>query len=59
MTEYLTRKELAARLKHSEGYIMNWTYNAMVEGIHFIHLNGSSKFLYNWDAVETLMHYKR
>ena len=54
MAEYITRKELAQRLKHSEGWIYIWTDRAMQEGIHYTHLNGSRKYLYNWEAVEKL-----
>lgn len=55
MTEYLTRKELAARLKHSEVYIAHWT-DDMVEGVHYVHLRGSRKYLYIWSAVEALIY---
>lgn len=54
MAEYITRKKLAQRLKHSEGYIARWTDNCLLEGTHYIHLDGSRKYLYNWEAVERL-----
>lgn len=54
MKEYVNRKEVALRLKHSETYIASWTDNCMQEGVHYIHLNGSRKYLYDWGAVVLL-----
>lgn len=53
--EYLSHKELATRLKHSEGYLHLRRDTHMVEGTHYIRPFGSRKYLYNWTRVEELL----
>lgn len=50
--EYLTHKELAARLKHSEGYLHLCRERRLIKGVHYINPFGSRKYLYNWSRVE-------
>lgn len=53
--KYMTHKELAQHLRHSEGYIHNVRDAYLVEGVHYVQPFGSRKYLYDVAKVEQVM----
>lgn len=53
--KYMTHKELAQHLRHSEGYLHNVRDSRFVEGVHYVQPFGSRKYLYDVVKVEQLM----
>ncbi len=54
--EYLTTKELAARIKYSPATIRNCLVSRkLAEGIHYVRPFGGRKILFIWSAIEADM----
>lgn len=55
-TEYLTTRELSARIKYDERYIREFLKDKILKkGTHYIKPFGGRKTLYLWQAVKDLM----
>lgn len=55
-TEYLTTRELSARIKYDERYIRESLKDKVLKkGSHYIKPFGGRKILYIWEAVKEVM----
>lgn len=56
MEEFLTTKELSARIKMAPGSIRNMVWkNTFIEGVHFVKPTGR-KLLFVWSACENWLY---